>query len=149
MTNPDQKTLNSILDGYPGEPVNLLPMLQAVQTKFRYLPREAIILVAEKLSLPKSRVFAVANFYRALSLTPKGEKVFTVCQGTACHLRGAPVVIGALEKALGLNLGQTSPDGRYGLESVNCLGACALAPVVTVDGVLHGAMTAKKAAKLV
>ncbi|MDR2442601.1 MAG: NAD(P)H-dependent oxidoreductase subunit E [Deltaproteobacteria bacterium] len=145
----DKLALGEILDPIESQPANLLPMLQAIEGRYRYLPKEAMVEVALRLKIPKSRVFAVANFYKALSLTPKGERIFTVCQGTACHLRGAPSLIASLEKALGISLGQCSKDGRNGLESVNCLGACAMAPVVTVDGEVHGAMTAKKVSELI
>jgi NADH-quinone oxidoreductase subunit E len=131
------------------EPRHLLAILQEIQAKFRYLPREAMLSVAEHLGLPAARVFSVAGFYKALSLTPKGERQITVCQGTACHLRGAGRLIESLEKRLGLKLGQTSKDGRIGLESVNCLGACALAPVATVDGAVHGHLNPEKAQELI
>lgn len=125
--------LENILASVPAEARHLLALLQKVQARFRYLPEEALEAVAAHLGLPLPRVFSTAAFYRALSLSPKGEKIVKVCCGTACHLRGAPAIIGALEKELELDLGGTSPDGAYTLESVNCLGACALAPVMSVD----------------
>ncbi|MDR3135805.1 MAG: NAD(P)H-dependent oxidoreductase subunit E [Deltaproteobacteria bacterium] len=133
----------------PREPRYLLAILQEIQAKLRYLPKEALLEVAQWLGLPIARVFSVAGFYKALSLTPKGERLLTVCQGTACHLRGAEALVESLEKRLGLKLGQTSKDGSFGLESVNCLGACALAPVATVDGAVHGHLTPEKAQDLV
>jgi NADH-quinone oxidoreductase subunit E len=126
-----------------------LPVLQDIQAEYRYLPKEALVSVAKYLNIPIARVFSVSGFYKALSLTPKGERLMTVCQGTACHLRGARGLIESLEKRLGLKIGQTSADGRFGLETVNCLGACALAPVVTVDGDVHGHLTPEKALDLI
>ncbi|MDR1298500.1 MAG: NAD(P)H-dependent oxidoreductase subunit E [Deltaproteobacteria bacterium] len=148
MSQFDSQTLDDLLAGTPTEPRHLLPFLQRTQEKFRHLPREALLAAAEHFSLPASRVFAVASFYKALSLVPKGERLIAVCQGTACHLRGGPQVAASLEKRLGLKIGQTSADGRYGLESVNCLGACALAPVATVDGAVRGHLTPGRAMEL-
>jgi NADH-quinone oxidoreductase subunit E len=126
-----------------------LPVLQEIQAAFRCLPKEALLMTAQRFNLPLSRVFSVAGFYRALSLTPKGERLITVCQGTACHLRGAGGLIETLESRLGVKMGQSSSDGRLGLESVNCLGACALAPVVSLDGAVHGHLTPEKVRELI
>ncbi|MDR1112086.1 MAG: NAD(P)H-dependent oxidoreductase subunit E [Deltaproteobacteria bacterium] len=149
MASVDLNLVDEILRTRPPEPRHLLALLQEIQARFRYLPKEAMLAVAGYLDVPLARVFSVAGFYKALSLTPKGERLVTVCQGTACHLRGASGLVGALEKRLGIGLGQTSADGRYGLESVNCLGACALAPVATVDGTVHGHLSPSKALELV
>ncbi|MDR2199317.1 MAG: NAD(P)H-dependent oxidoreductase subunit E [Deltaproteobacteria bacterium] len=132
-----------VIESYPKEPRLLLPILQAIQAQCRHLPEEALKAVALRLSLPLSRVYAVSRFYRALSLTPKGDKLVKVCLGTACHLRGAPRLIERLEERLEIKMGETDPKGRYSLESVNCLGACALAPVVTVDELVYGKLTPK------
>ena len=148
MNSADQADLEAILQSRPPEPRWLLPLLQAIQTRFRHLPESALSAVSARLKLPASQVFAVANFYKSFSLTPKAERIFTVCQGTACHLRGAPGLVKALEDALGASLGGTSADGKNGLESVNCLGACALAPVVTIGDEVHGRLDPKGAKKL-
>lgn len=141
--------LESILEARPPEPGQLLPLLQDVQARYRYLPEDALRAIARRLDLPLARVFAVAGFYSALSLKPKGETVIKVCCGTACHLRGAPAVISALEQKLSLALGETSEDGAYTLEAVNCLGACALAPVATVNDRTHGGLSPEAARRLV
>ena len=141
MPDLDHSSLSAILTARPPEARQLLPLLQDIQARYRYLPEAALRAVSQRLNLPLARVFAVAGFYRALSLTPKGRTVVKVCCGTACHLRGAPALIGALENELGLSLGQTGPDGAFTLEPVNCLGACALAPVVTVNDQPHGEQT--------
>ncbi|UQZ88588.1 NADH-quinone oxidoreductase subunit NuoE [Deltaproteobacteria bacterium Smac51] len=140
--------LEDLLQSRPGEARQLLPLLQLIQAHYRYLPEEALRAVAEKLELPLSRVFAVATFYSALSLRPKGETVVKVCCGTACHLRGSETLIASLEKELGIKLGETTPDGSHTLESVNCLGACALAPVVMVGDETHGNVPAASARHL-
>ena len=144
-----QPPLESILEARAPEPGQLLPLLQDVQALYRHLPEEALRAIARRLNLPLARVFAVAGFYSALSLAPKGRTVVKVCCGTACHLRGAPAVISSLEKKLALTLGQTSEDGAYTLEAVNCLGACALAPVATVNDQTHGGLSPEAAVRLV
>lgn len=141
--------LEALLRQKPAEARQLLPLLQLIQAHYRYLPEEALRAVAKRLGLPLARVFGVATFYSALSLKPKGETVVRVCRGTACHLRGSEGLIAALEKDLGVKLGQTTADGRVTLEAVNCLGACALAPVIMAGETAHGHMTAAKAAQLV
>jgi NADH-quinone oxidoreductase subunit E len=149
MTDADHQALMDIVGSGPAEPGRLLPLLLDVQARFRHLPKQALEALSRRLGIPLPGVFAVASFYKALSLTPKGERVLTVCQGTACHLRGAPALASALEGAVGAPVGGTSPDGRHGLEAVNCLGACALAPVVMVDGEVHGHLTPERARALV
>lgn len=98
--------------------------------------------VAKYLDVPDSKVYAVATFYKALSLTPKGEVEIKVCMGTACHLRGAGEIVRELEKDLGVKSGETTPDGKFSLETVNCLGACALAPVVMTGETVRGGLSA-------
>ncbi len=141
--------LDGLLESRPPEARQLLPLLQAVQARYRCLPEAALRAIAERLGLPLSQVFSVAGFYQALSLTPKGDQVVKVCCGTACHLRGAPAIVQSLETVLGLKLGETTPDGAYTLEPVNCLGACALAPVVTINDRTHGEQTPDSARSLV
>ena len=141
MTPTDPASWDDILNSRPPEARHLLALLQALQARYRHLPEPALKAAAERLSLPLARVFAVAGFYKALSLKPKGDQMIQVCCGTACHLRGAPALAEALERRLGLKLGETSPDGRYTLEAVNCLGACALAPAVTIGETIYGSQT--------
>ena len=143
MTVADSASFEDILASRPPEARHLLALLQALQARYRHLPEPALRAVAERLSLPLTRVFAVAGFYRALSLKPKGEKIIQVCCGTACHLRGAPALVESLERHLNLKSGTTSPDGRYTLETVNCVGACALAPVVMAGEEVYGGQTAE------
>jgi NADH-quinone oxidoreductase subunit E len=141
MTKTEPASFDDILNSRPPEARHLLALLQALPSRYRHLPEPAVRAVAERLSLPLARVFAVAGFYRSLSLKPKGEKTIQVCCGTACHLRGAPDLVKALEERLNLKLGETSSDGRHTLEGVNCVGACALAPVVMVGEAVYGHLT--------
>ncbi len=140
--------LEDLLRSTPRHPRFLLPLLQDIQYRFRYLPRDALRLAAGHLGIPESRVYAVATFYKALSLTPRGEKTIKVCLGTACHLRGAGSVLDALSRTLGVQPGGTTEDLRFTLETVNCLGACALAPVVTVNDRVYGQMSPGRVADL-
>lgn len=149
LSSEERSALDGLLESLPAEPRQLLPLMTAVQSRFRYLPETALRAIAERLGVPLARVFAVAGFYRAMSLTPQGDRVVKVCCGTACHLRGAPDIIKVLEKELDLTLGETRADGAFTLESVNCLGACALAPVLTVDEETHGELDPAGAAEMI
>lgn len=136
--------IEDILSRYPKEPRFLLPILLDIQERFRYLPVSAMKRVAQYLCVPETRVFSVATFYKTLSLTPKGEKTIRVCAGTACHLRGSSSILRQIEKELGILSGETTEDGMFTLETVNCLGACALAPVMMIDDRVYGKMTPHK-----
>jgi NADH-quinone oxidoreductase subunit E len=127
---------------------SLIAALEEIQRRFRYLPPEALMMVSEGLNVPLSQTYAVATFYNAFSLEPKGKHCIQICMGTACHVRGSPQILDRLELELGIEAGQTTPDGLFSLETVNCLGACALGPVVVMDDEYSGQMTAKKALNL-
>ncbi len=124
---------------------SLIAALESIQARYRYLPSEALILVSERLGVPLSQAYSVATFYHAFSLKPKGKHSLHVCMGTACHVRGSPQVLDRLETKLGVQPGGTTRDRQFTLETVNCLGACALGPIVVVDGEYAGQMTAQKA----
>ncbi|MHC5033698.1 MAG: NADH-quinone oxidoreductase subunit NuoE family protein, partial [Planctomycetota bacterium] len=111
------------------------------QTELDYLPREALQAVSDRLGIPLAEVLRVATFYAAFSLEPRGEHLITVCMGTACHVRAAPTLLERLEALLGVKSGGTTPDGKFTLQTVNCLGACALGPLISIDGQYHGKMT--------
>jgi NADH:ubiquinone oxidoreductase subunit E len=150
MTPPvDLKAAEEILARYPAEPRHLISVLQDIQLAYRYLPREALERVAGALGVPLAKAYNVATFYKAFSLTPKGERVLRVCTGTACHIRGAPLILNELKTRLGIGAGETTSDLNFSLEAVNCVGACALAPVVIVNDVAHGNLTVTKARRLV
>ena len=133
-----------ILDKHEGDRGGLISVLEDIQAKYSYLPAEALKLVAEGTGRSLVDVYGVASFYKSFSLKPRGRHLVTICQGTACHVRGAPQIRAELEKKLGVEPGETTEDGQFTLEAVNCVGACALAPLVVVDGDFYGQMTAKK-----
>jgi NADH:ubiquinone oxidoreductase subunit F (NADH-binding)/NADH:ubiquinone oxidoreductase subunit E/Pyruvate/2-oxoacid:ferredoxin oxidoreductase delta subunit len=134
----DLSALDEILARYPREEASLVMVLQDVQAHFRYLPCEALERVARELRLPPTRVFSVATFYKAFSLSPQGRHAVEVCKGTACHVRGAQLLEDELCRQLRVAPGATTADGDFTLRTVNCVGACAMAPVVVVDGKYHG-----------
>jgi NADH-quinone oxidoreductase subunit E len=122
-----------ILARYPRKEENLIEILHDIQLAFRHLPRMALVEVAEHVGVPLARVMSVATFYKAFSLTPKGDRTLRICLGTACHVKGAALIREEAERKLGVRPGQTTADGKFTLEVVNCVGACAMAPVV-IDG---------------
>ncbi|MGD1118281.1 MAG: NADH-quinone oxidoreductase subunit NuoE [Dehalococcoidales bacterium] len=136
--------LKGILSHHAGERHELIPILQETQQHFHYLPAAAIREIARFLNLTESAVYGVSTFYAQFKLTPLGKKVIRVCRGTACHVRGAGKVLGEIEKTLGVKAGGTTDDMEYTLETVACIGACALAPTMTVDGETYGKMTPKR-----
>lgn len=137
--------IQTIIQEYGATESALIPILQKVQSEYRYLPEEILTFVAMALDLPPATVYGVATFYAQFSLEPKGKHIVRVCDGTACHVRKNQGVISAIKKKLGLKDGQhTTPDMLYTMEIVSCIGACALAPAVVIDGKVHGLMTAEK-----
>lgn len=124
---------------------SLIAALETIQERYRYLPPEALILASERFGVPLAQVYSVATFYNAFSLKPKGKHTLHVCMGTACHVRGSPQVLDRLETKLAVKPGSTTRDHLFTLETVNCLGACALGPIVVADGEYAGQMTAQKA----
>lgn len=144
---PDQ-IVSEIVAGYQRKPSALIMILQDVQTHYRYLPIDALDRVAAEMGLPRAQIYGVATFYRSFSLKPKGKHHVCVCTGTACHVRQASVIVEKLQRDLGINPGETSRDMEYSLETVNCLGACALGPLVTANGVYYGNMTVPKVDKM-
>jgi NADH-quinone oxidoreductase subunit E len=127
---------------------SLISVLEDIQARYRYLPREAMILVSERMGVPLSQVYSVATFYHAFSLAPRGKHTICVCTGTACHVRGAVQVLNRLETNLDVGPGGTTRDRQFTLETVNCLGCCALGPVVVMDDEYEGQMTTSKVDKL-
>ncbi len=119
---------------YNSEKKALISILQEVQEEYNYLPQEVLKIVSKTLGIPLIDIIGVATFYRAFSLEPRGKHLITVCLGTACHVRGGPKILDEFEKKLNIEAGETSKDGQYSLETVACLGCCAIGPVVVVDG---------------
>jgi NADH-quinone oxidoreductase subunit E len=139
-----QRKVDAVVDRNGGGRDSLISVLQDVQSEFRYLPEGALRRVASRLRLPLIQVFGVATFFRAFSLRPRGKHLVTVCLGTACHVRGAQKVVEEAERQLGVKAGETTSDMKYTLETVNCLGACALGPILVLDSVYHGQMNPGK-----
>jgi len=137
--------VRDVVRRYGGRQRALIQVLQDLQDHFRWLPPEVLEAAAEELGLPPARVFSVATFYKSFSLAPRGRHTCTICMGTACHVRGGAAVLEHFERKLGLKAGETSDDGEVSLERVNCLGACALAPLAVVDGRYYGQMSEAKA----
>jgi NADH-quinone oxidoreductase subunit E len=138
-----------ILDRYNRDSAKLIPILQAVQDEYRYLPEEVLTYVATSVGLPPARVFGVATFYAHFTLEPKGKYVVRLCDGTACHVKGSIPILEALRNRLGLKETQrTTPDMLFTVETVSCLGACGLAPVVVINEDVHGQQTPESAVAL-
>ena len=135
-------------NGANGADGSLIATLEEIQAQYRYLPQEAMILVSERMGVPLSQVYSVATFYNAFSLERRGRHGICVCVGTACHVRGARQVLTRLEESLGIKPGETTSDWKYSLDTVHCLGACALGPIVVVDGEYSGQVHAKKVDEL-
>ncbi|MDD5245735.1 MAG: NAD(P)H-dependent oxidoreductase subunit E [Syntrophorhabdaceae bacterium] len=145
----DTAAINTIIDKYGKDKSYLLAMFQDVQRQYRYLPKEAIQYICGELHIPFSKGYEVATFYASLSLTPRGKHTIHVCLGTACHLRGGPNILDTFERELNIKKGNTTGNGLFTLESVNCLGACALAPLVRVDGQDYGKTTPSIVKKII
>ncbi len=144
----ETSTTDAIIDRRGVEQRALIPLLMDIQAEHHYLPEDALRRVAERMDLPLIQVYQVASFYKAFSLEPRGEHIITVCMGTACHVRGAYQVLDRLETLLDIHAGETTEDGKFTLEAVNCLGACALGPIVITDGEYNGQMAAQKVDRL-
>ena len=140
----DLDKLEGIFSRYGEQSGALIPVLQAAQEEFGYLPSAVLSAIADRLAVPLSQVYGVVTFYSQFYLSPRGRHVIRCCDGTACHVRGTPKIVEALENRLGIRAGQTTPDMAYTLEVVYCLGSCALAPVVVVDGTVMGGVTPER-----
>ena len=137
MAQISLKEVTKVLASYPNDRRYSLAILQDLQSIYGYVPKECLEAVSIKLGVKLSGLYSMATFYRALSLKPRAKHIIRVCDGTACHIRGAPVLLDALKRSLGIGPGETTKNGLFTLETVNCLGACALAPVMVVDDKYH------------
>ena len=133
--------VKQVLQKYQHDKSLLVDILQDIQTETGYLPKEVLTETSQGLDVPLSRVYSVATFFKAFSLKPRGRHLINVCMGTACHVRGAVKVLEKIEQELGIKTGETTPDMKYTLETVNCVGACALGPMVIIGEDYHGEMT--------
>ena len=134
----DTYRIDQIIDRHNGEASSLIQVLLEIQSEHHWLPKEALERVGERLRVPIARIQHVATFYKAFSLVPKGRHEIHICMGTACHVRGAPRVLDTVQDLTGIKPGETDLDLKFSLETVNCLGCCALGPVMAIDGKTHG-----------
>lgn len=144
----DLEIVDQIIDSHRAEPSSLIQVLLDIQARNNWLPKEALKRVSERLKVPMSRVQHVATFYKAFSVVPKGRHRIHVCMGTACHVRGSKKVLEALENLTGVKAGGTDGELKFTLETVNCLGCCALGPVVEIDGKTFGAMAPSRVSEV-
>jgi NADH-quinone oxidoreductase subunit E len=142
----DQKRIDEIVDKHEGEASSLIQILLDIQGESNWLPREALERVGERLGVALSRINHIATFYKAFSLVPKGRHQINICMGTACHVRGAPRVLSTVQDLTGIRPGETDLELKFSLQTVNCLGCCALGPVVEIDGKTHGNVSAANTA---
>lgn len=140
----NEERLTEILGKYEADQSTIIAVLQDIQEEFGYLPKEAIHTVSKEMNIPLSRVLSLATFFNAFSLEPKGKNPISVCMGTACHVRGAQLILEKLERELDIKSGETSPDGHFSLEEVRCVGCCGLAPVIMVGDEFHGKLSQTK-----
>lgn len=148
LSEEDKDRMNDILKKNKGSIETLVPILQDVNTAYRYLPAHILMYISFVRDVPLSQVYNIATFYNAFSLEPKGESIISVCLGTACHVKGAPKIIEALERELGIKAGKTTEDMKFSLEAVRCLGCCGLAPVMTIGEDVYGKVTQNKISKI-
>ena len=139
--NKEKTKIDEILAKYQGQKGALIPILQEVQNLHNYLPEDALEYVAQETKTPISTIYGVVTFYSQFHLNPRGRNIIRECQGTACHVRGGKLILEAVEKELGIKAGHTTDDSRFTLETIACIGACGLAPVMQVNGDTHGRLT--------
>jgi len=141
----DNDKIDQIINKHQGDASSLIQVLLEIQRENRWLPKEVLEKVSKKLKVPLNQIQHIATFYKAFSLVPRGRHEIHVCTGTACHVRGAPRVLGTVQDLIGTRPGETDSDLKFSLETVNCLGCCALGPVMVVDGKHHGKIAPAKA----
>jgi NADH-quinone oxidoreductase subunit E len=140
--------VDKVLAAFTREKANTIPILQHVQHELGYLPAEALKRIAWYVKVPESNIFSVATFYAQFNLIPRGRNIVRVCRGTACHVKGGARILKEVQNHLGIKPGESTPDMQYALETVACIGACALAPTMTINDETHGEMTARKVAEI-
>ena len=145
----DIEPVKKIIDRYQDSMGSLIPMLQDVEKEYGYVPHQAIEVIASELSFSEAEIYAVLSFYGHFHLKPRGRHVCRVCCGTVCHVMGAEKIVERLEERLGIKMGETTGDGEFSLEEVECTGTCAQAPVIEVDGRLHGGLDPEQAGEII
>ena len=148
MAEDDAAAVAGIIQRYAGDPGMLIPMMQDIQAEYGYLPQAELRELSGGLAVPLARVYSVATFYGSFRLMPKGDHTIQLCMGTVCFLKGAGKISEAIQQEFDLTPGETSPDGKFTFSPVNCVGACALAPVMVVDGQYHGGLAVDSAVEL-
>jgi NADH-quinone oxidoreductase subunit E len=146
--NYDVAQVDEVIESYGKKPSSIIAMLQDIQTKFRYIPRDSVRRLSGVLGIPEAQIYHIATFYKAFSLVPRGKHEVRVCLGTACHIAGGKRIAEGFESELKVQTGDTTKDGQFTLETVNCVGACGLAPVVMVDEQVHGKVKPSKIAEI-
>ena len=144
----EAERIEQIIDGHQGAPDLLIQVLLAIQSEYNWLPKAALQRVGEKLQVPLSRILHVATFYKAFSLVPKGRHKVHICMGTACHVRGARRILDTVQDLTGIGAGETDLEFKFSLETVNCIGCCALGPVIDIDGKIHGNVSTRDTADI-
>src|SRR5512137_161105 len=145
MTN---ERIDQIIDKHQAEASSLIQILLDIQSENHWLPKEALERVGERLQVPATRIQHIATFYKAFSLVPKGRHQVHICMGTACHVRGATRVLDTVQELTGIKAGETDLELKFSVQTVNCLGCCALGPVIEIDGKTHGKMVPSKTAEV-
>jgi NADH-quinone oxidoreductase subunit E len=145
----DFEHVSKIIDNYQEKRTALISILHDIQDRYKYLPEEALKKVASRLRMDINDIYGVATFYKSFSLIPKGRHSITLCLGTACHVRGGPRILREVKKQLNIEPGQTTPDKEFSLNVVNCLGVCAIGPVMFLDGKFYGEMNPLKAKRMI
>ena len=138
MVEIDLKRVDEMIERYKGEEGVLIQLLLDIQSEFNWISKEAITQISERMQIPKSQIYRITSFYEAMSLEPVGRHIIQVCLGTACQVRGAPKILDRIEGNLKIKGGETTHDMRFSLKRVNCLGCCAMGPVIVIDGIYHG-----------
>jgi NADH-quinone oxidoreductase subunit E len=144
----DTEAIDRIINKHQGEASSLNQVLLEIQSEFNWLPKSALQRVSDKLEVPITRIQHIATFYKAFSVVPKGRHQVHVCMGTACHVRGAPRILDTVQEVTGIDPGETDLEMKFSLETVNCLGCCALGPVMEIDGKTHGKMSTAQTADI-
>ena len=142
LTTMDSANIDQIIDNHNADAGSLIQILLEIQSKNNWLPREVLTRVSERLDVPMSRIRHITTFYKTFSLVPKGRKEVYICTGTACHVRGADSVLEAVENVTGVKAGESDPELKFCVDTVGCIGCCALGPVVVIDGEYHGNISA-------
>jgi len=136
-----KEKIKEITQQYPSEQHYALAIMQDIQREFNYISEDSLPLIKEHVGVSEGNLYALATFYKALSLKPKGKHIIKLCDGTACHMRGASNLVGEIRRQLGIGPGERTEDAQFSLELVNCVGSCALAPVVVIDETYYGKVT--------